>query len=254
MSFEACAGIVERGDPERFLAIMAGPVEARRILFPIIAFNVEVSRAPWVTQEPMIAEMRLQWWRDALEEIAEGRLVRAHEVTTPLAEVLTPKQARDLDRLVAERRWDIYADPFEDAAHFEEYLTATAANLLVTCAQALGDASAEVVRGFGWGVGLANWLRAVPELEARGKVPMVDGRPEAVRLLAERGIALIREARARRAAVSAKSSPAMLMGWKAEPVLQAAARHPEAVVQGALDPSPARAKLSLMVKSATARW
>ena len=76
MGFEACAGIVERGDPERFLAIMAGPVAARRILFPIIALNIEVSRAPWVTQEAMIAEMRLQWWRDALEEVAEGKEVR----------------------------------------------------------------------------------------------------------------------------------------------------------------------------------
>ena len=51
---------------------MAAPVEARRVLFPLYAFNVEVARAPWVTSEPMIGEMRLQWWRDALEEIARG--------------------------------------------------------------------------------------------------------------------------------------------------------------------------------------
>ena len=72
----ACAGIVERGDPWRFRTLMAAPLEARAILFPVYAFNVEVSRAPWVTQEPMIAEMRLQWWRDALEEIASGAAVR----------------------------------------------------------------------------------------------------------------------------------------------------------------------------------
>ena len=254
MSFEACAGIVERGDPERFLAIMAAPVPARRVLFPIIAFNVEVARAPWVTQEPMIAEMRLQWWRDALDEIAEGKEVRKHEVTTPLAEVLTPQQARDLDRLVAARRWDVYTAPFEDAAHFEEYLQATAADLMVVCAQALGDASAEVVSGFGWGVGLANWLRAVPDLEARGRVPMVDGRPEAVRLLAQRGLALIREARARRAAVSPQAGPALLMGWQAERILRRAAAQPKAVLNGTLSPSPARAKLGLMVAAATGRW
>lgn len=254
MSFDACAGIVERGDPERFLAIMAGPVDARRTLFPIVAFNVEVARAPWVTQEPMIAEMRLQWWRDALEEIASDGQVRRHEVVTPLAEVLTPKQARDLDRLVAMRRWDIYSDPFEDAAHFDAYLGATAADLMIVAAQALGDASAEVVRGFGWGVGLANWLRAVPDLEARGRVPMVDGRPEAVQLLAKRGIALIREARARRAAVSAKARPALLMGWQAEQILRRAAAHPKAVQNGTLATSQARAKLGLMVKSATGRW
>ncbi|MFN3209661.1 MAG: squalene/phytoene synthase family protein, partial [Roseovarius sp.] len=68
----ACAGLVHRGDPERFAATMAAPVPAREKLFPLYAFNVEVSRAPWVTQESMIAEMRLQWWRDVLEEIRTG--------------------------------------------------------------------------------------------------------------------------------------------------------------------------------------
>ena len=76
----ACAALVEKADPDRFAAVMAGPLAARLVLFPIYAFNVEVARAPWVTQEPMIAEMRLQWWRDALEEIAEGRAVRRHRV------------------------------------------------------------------------------------------------------------------------------------------------------------------------------
>ncbi|MEC7259362.1 MAG: squalene/phytoene synthase family protein, partial [Pseudomonadota bacterium] len=84
----ACARIVEQGDPDRFLAAMAAPVQARRVLFPLYAFGVEIARAPWVTQEPMIAEMRLQWWRDALEEIASGAPARRHEVVTPLASLL----------------------------------------------------------------------------------------------------------------------------------------------------------------------
>ena len=96
-----CAKLVEQGDPDRFRTVMAAPVAARRVLFPLYAFNVEVSRAPWVTQEPMIAEMRLQWWRDALEEIAKGKAVRKHEVTTPLAEVIDPEKAKMLDGAIA---------------------------------------------------------------------------------------------------------------------------------------------------------
>lgn len=116
MSLEACAGLVERGDPDRFLATMAAPVPARRVLFPLYAFNIEVSRAPWLTEEPMIAEMRLQWWRDVLEEIRSGARVRSHEVATPLAEVLDAEAVAVLDRLVAARRWEVYRDPFEDQA------------------------------------------------------------------------------------------------------------------------------------------
>ncbi|MGB3250003.1 MAG: squalene/phytoene synthase family protein, partial [Tabrizicola sp.] len=72
MTVAACAGLVQRGDPDRFRAVMAAPVEARAQLFPLYAFNLEVARAPWVTQEPLIAEMRLQWWRDVVENAASG--------------------------------------------------------------------------------------------------------------------------------------------------------------------------------------
>ncbi len=76
----ACAAIIERADPLRFRASMAAPVAARRVLFPLYAFNIEVARAPWVTQETMIAEMRLQWWRDVCDEIANRGVVRRHDV------------------------------------------------------------------------------------------------------------------------------------------------------------------------------
>jgi 15-cis-phytoene synthase len=94
MSLAACADLVSRADPDRFIAALAAPPEARPILIPLYAFNVEVSRAPWVTDEPMIAEMRLQWWRDALEEIGAGRPPRAHEVVTELAGILDAEAAR----------------------------------------------------------------------------------------------------------------------------------------------------------------
>lgn len=84
MSVEACAKLVERGDPDRFLAVMAAPVAARAQLLPLYAFNLEVARAPWVTKEPMIAEMRLQWWRDVVAEASP----RAHEVVSPFHAVI----------------------------------------------------------------------------------------------------------------------------------------------------------------------
>ena len=88
MMWHPCAALVERGDAERFAALMAAPVAARGPLAVLYAFNLEVARAPWVTKEPMIAEMRLQWWRDIVAEAAEGRPARAHEVAGPLSELI----------------------------------------------------------------------------------------------------------------------------------------------------------------------
>ncbi|MDA3859145.1 MAG: squalene/phytoene synthase family protein, partial [Roseovarius sp.] len=180
----ACADLLRRGDPDRFLAAMAAPVAARRVLLPIYAFNLEVARAPWVTQEPMIAEMRLQWWRDALGEIREVGVVRRHEVVTPLASVLDPVGAAQLDDLIEARRWDIYREPFADQAAFERYISDTSGGLLAVSAKALGPADEAVLADAGYALGLANWLRAIPALEAAGRIPLVDGRPEALRDLA----------------------------------------------------------------------
>ena len=254
MSVTACAALVERGDPDRFLATMAAPPAARRTLFPLYAFNLEVARAPWVTQEPMIAEMRLQWWRDALEEIAQGGPVRRHEVTTPLADVLSPDLAAMLDPLVAARRWDIYKDPFEDAAHLEAYLDQTASALLWAAATSLGEADEHTVRDAGYAQGVANWLRAIPDLEARQRIPLVDGTGAGIRALARTALDRLQEARANRAQISPAARPALLAAWEAEAILKQAIATPQRVADGTLGQSPARKRLSLMLRAATGRW
>jgi phytoene/squalene synthetase len=250
----ACARIVQRGDPERFRATMAAPLPARRVLFPLYAFNIEVARAPWVSAEPLIAEMRLQWWRDALEEIAAGGPVRRHEVTQPLAQGLDPEGARLLDALVAARRLDTERAPFDDEAAFLDYVDATAGTLAWVAARALGPADEAVVRDAGLASGLANYLCAVPELEARGRAPLPDGRPETVARLAREGLARLARARAGRARVSKPAGAALLAGWRAGPLLRQAAADPGAVAAGRLSLSPFRARLALMARAASGRW
>ncbi|QIE45947.1 squalene/phytoene synthase family protein [Pseudohalocynthiibacter aestuariivivens] len=250
----ACAGIVQRGDPSRFMAAMAAPVVARRVLFPIYAFNVEVARAPWLTEEPMIAEMRLQWWRDALEEIRAGGPVRRHEVVTPLARILDADGAALLDTLIAARRWDIYKDAFEDAAHFDRYLTETSAHLMLVAARALGPAEASPVLDAGYAAGLAGFLRAIPQLEAAKRVPLVDGRPAAITELARDGLARLQRARTARGNVSRAAAPAMLAAWQAGAVLRRAAMAPERVAHGTLPPAPIRDRVSLMIRSLSGKW
>lgn len=247
----ACAALVQKADPDRFLSAMAAPVAARRVLFPIYALNVEVARAPWVTQETMIAEMRLQWWRDALAEIAAGGPVRRHEVVTPLAEILRAGLAAAADEMVAVRRWDIYRDPFEDAGHFERYIDQSSATLMWIAARSLGVVDEAPVRDAGFATGLANWFRAIPDLEARKRVPLLDGTPDAVRDLAQQGLA--RLARARRVRIDRAVQPALLAGWQTEAILKQVVADPHRVARGSLGVSEARRRLSLMTKAALGR-
>jgi phytoene synthase len=234
MTLDACAALIERGDPDRFAALLAAPRTARAALLPLYALNLEVARAPWVTSEPMIAEMRLQWWRDAVAEPAP----RAHEVAGPLHALTRDKGlcVDTLDRLIAARRWDIYRDAFDDEAAFDGYIDDTAGGLMWLGAVALGaPPQAEApVRDYAFAAGLAAFLRAVPELEARGRIPLVDGRVGAVAQLALRGLIRLRQARAGRKAIPRTALPALLPGWQAEGVLTIAARDPGAVGAGAI--------------------
>jgi len=254
MSFDgdlnACAALVERGDPLRFRTAMLAPVAQRAALFALYAFNVEVSRAPWVTQEAMIAEMRLQWWRDVLEEIAQGGPVRRHEVATPLAQVLSAEQARLLDETVAARRWDIYRDPFEDPQDLARYLDQTAGHLMVVAAQVLGQADAATLRHAGTAAGIGAWLRAIPALEVAGRVPLLDGTPEGVMTLAQSGLDALAHARRGRGQIARACMPALLTATAAEPALRHAVKHPQAVVSGRL-PEPG---LRFTLRAAVGRW
>jgi phytoene synthase len=262
MSFDAdltaCAALVEKADPVRFAAAMASPVAARRVLFPLYAFNVEVSRAPWVTQEPMIAEMRLQWWRDALEEIADGGSLRRHEVVTPLAGILDRAGAQSLDRLVCARRWDIYKEPFEDADHFAAYLDDTAAGLMRVAVRGLsGPAAPEPGAGkldpalsaFGRATGLARFLQAVPALEAAGRIPLVDGRPEAIAALARQALAQMPTRRSLKKHLDGDAFNALTEGCQTETLLKQVARQPAIVASGLTGPGPLRRTLLLWLWS-----
>lgn len=232
----ACAALVERADPVRFRATMAAPLGARRILFPLYAFNIEVARAPWVTQEAMIAEMRLQWWRDVCEEISQARPVRRHEVATPLAAVISPDGAGLLDTLVGARRWDIYRDAFEDEAHFDAYIDQTAGNLMWVAATALGAADEGVVRAAAYGAGVAAWLHAIPQLVEQGRVPLLDGTDAGVQALARKASDRLKTARRKRNKVSAAARPALLSIGASAKVLEAAIAEPSRVGDGALPP------------------
>lgn len=250
MSVDACADLVARGDPDRFAAAMCAQGQGRADLLVLYAFNLEVARAPWVTQEPMIAEMRLQWWADAIDEIFAGGFVRRHEVVTPLADVVmrTGLARGAFDALIGTRRGDIYKDPPEDRAAFEGYVSATAGGLTAMCGAALGCADAPVAQA-GAALGVGNLLRAVPALASHGRKPLPlpglsqralqDGGFDDVAVGVVREIAqsaLAQLDAARRAGLPKAVVPALLTGWRGRQALNVATRDPRGLFD--LDPEP----------------
>ena len=255
MSLDACAEKVARGDPERFAAAMTAPMPGRADLMVLYAFNLEIARAPWVTAEPMIAQMRLQWWLDALDEIATGATVRDHEVVTPLAALVrrAALPGGPLRRMVEARGRDIEARPLADLPALWDYLDATAGSLTRLAAQSLGaeGAALDTAQRFGRAAGAAQYLRARPELIAAGRDLMPEAEDSAAQLIREARADLAR-ARAERTRIPRAAAPALAAGWLSDHWLRAA--EGAAPDQPLAPPSEFRRRAGLLWVAATGRW
>jgi hypothetical protein len=242
-----CAETVRTSDPDRFLSAMTASGAARDALMVLYAFNVEVSRAPWVTAEPMIAEMRLQWWFDAIEEIFEGGDVRRHQVVTPLAQLVRDHELRRdwLDGIVQARQWDIYKEAHSDEAALDLYLAATGGGLMALAVSATGGDSA-VGYAYGAGCAVARLMLAVPALEEAGRYPLVDGTQAGVKALAETGLKRATAARQALRHAPKNAWAALRAEWLARVILRQAIKTPALVGAGGLGVSEAHKKLRLM--------
>lgn len=256
MSAEACVALVARGDPDRWRAAMTAPPPARPGLMALYAFNLEIARAPWAASEPLLVEIRLQWWRDALAEIHAGDPPRRHEVVEPLAGAI---RAGDLpaalfDEMIDARARDVEPAPHADRAALWRYIDHTSGHLTELAARHLGAGATAVpvIRDFARGAGAAALLRALPELVARGRRPLPPDTTPAG--LAREGFAAIRRARARRAEVPAAAAPALLAGWRAGPTLNRALADPVAAAEGRLDMSEFGARAMLLLRGVSGRW
>jgi phytoene synthase len=161
------AAIVQRHDRDRFQTVLFAPAARREALFALYAFNYEIARVRESVTQPMLGQIRLQWWRENIAIAFEGGPVRHHIVLEPLTAAI-----RDLaltrahfDRLIDARAADLAEDPPSNLANLEDYAEGTSARLLYLAIEMLGSHD-PVAREAGFHVGiayaLAGLLRAMP--------------------------------------------------------------------------------------------
>ena len=86
--------LVRSADRDRFLAALFAPEPARTDLLALLAFNHELARTRSVTREPMLARIRLEWWREAVVEAAGAGKPRAQPVVESLSETVRRRPLR----------------------------------------------------------------------------------------------------------------------------------------------------------------
>ncbi|MDB5374617.1 MAG: hypothetical protein JWP04_3259 [Belnapia sp.] len=167
------AGFARAHDPDRFLCGLFAPAARRDAYCTLIAFNHELARAREAARTPLIALMRLQWWRDVVTDAAAGKPPRQHEVAGPLqaaiaAGLLEPEA---LIALADAREVEAEEAGLPSEAAFGAYLRGTAGGVALAAARLLGMAGPGLaaVQEAGAAYGLAGVLRSLPALAAQGR-------------------------------------------------------------------------------------
>ncbi len=185
----AIVAAARAGEPDRYLAALLAPARARVALLVITAFLAELRRAVRVVREPKMGEIRLQWWREALQL---GPGVRSGN---PIADALRAVAgARAIPQAllleVIDARWrDLDAAPFADDAELAAYLWKSEGVAFLLAAHALGAgpepplhaAAAAGARAYGLVVLLLDTPRAL----ARGRLALPASYAQAVGLAPE---------------------------------------------------------------------
>src|SRR5918998_4779414 len=170
-----CESLVRDGDPDRFFAGLFAPADRRLHLFALYAFSLEVARVRDAVSDPVLGDIRLQWWRDALQGEARGD-VRANPVAAALDDTIVqfrlPRQS--LVDLIDARIFDLYEDPMPSLNDLEGYCGETSSSLIQLSSLILSDGTnpgtADAAGHAGVAYAIAGLLRAFPIHARQGQV------------------------------------------------------------------------------------
>ena len=161
------AALLRRHDRDRFQTALFAPAERREALLALYAFNYEIARVRETVTEPMLGQIRLQWWREVVAAAFAGEPPRQHLVAVPLTAAIRDCRLTraHFGRLIDTRERDLVDEPPTDFAALREYAEGTSVPLVQLALEILGvqtrDAQ-ETARQVGIGYALAGLLRAMP--------------------------------------------------------------------------------------------
>lgn len=149
---------VRRLDPDRWLASRFVTDEsARADLIALYAFDHELGRAPRVASNPLVGEIRLTWWREALDEAFEGRPVRKHPTALAIADAILRRSLprAPLEAMIDARLIEVDGGPstLEQAIAWADGVGGGAMRAAALILDPAAPEAATAAAGRAWGLG-----------------------------------------------------------------------------------------------------
>lgn len=150
--YARCEELLRARDRDLWLACLFAPPDARKHIHALYAFAQEASEVSGKVTQPLLGEMRLQWWIDALEgAAAQGEGARANPIADALIDTIErfalPRE--EFVALAEAHVFDLYDDRMPSWSALQDYCRATAAAPMRWAALILGaDLQAPSARAF----------------------------------------------------------------------------------------------------------
>ncbi len=136
-------------DPERALALTYAAPEHRAGLAALLALDDRLGEIVRTTREPLVGQMRLTWWHDALTALDDAPAPAEPILQALAASVIGP--VRGTDVAVSIEGWELLLEPDVDAAMLQSYAEARGGALFAAMGLVVGVGDADVRRaGEGW--------------------------------------------------------------------------------------------------------
>jgi phytoene synthase len=173
------ARLVRTHDRDRYQTALFAPAAAREALFALYAFNYEIARVRESVREPMLGQIRLQWWREAIAAAYEGAVPRRHEVVGPLTAAIRGSglSREHFARLIDTRERDLDDAPPATLAALEAYAEGSSAPLVRLALEALGAATPQTLAAaapIGIAYALTGLIRTMPLFARTGRSAIPD--------------------------------------------------------------------------------
>jgi 15-cis-phytoene synthase len=139
--YSTCDTLLKRDDRDRWVASLFLPTKLRPPVHALHAFSLEIARVRQLVSEPMLGEIRFQWWREVLTGEGGGANPIAAALLDTMARFGLPRDK--LISLIDARLFDLYDAPMPSTAALETYAQATAGALFQLAASML-DPGADV--------------------------------------------------------------------------------------------------------------
>ncbi len=136
-------------EAERSLALSYAPDQVRPALLALFALDRRLGDLLAGTREPLIAQMRLTWWYEALGRL-DSAPPPAEPILTALAADVLPRGVTGAALAALIDGWEALLDPPIDAAAMEVHAQARGGRLFALAAQASGGVLPERAAGEGW--------------------------------------------------------------------------------------------------------